>query len=225
MVRQMAKRVDDYEDEEPRQQPITSLKILVIGESNVGKSSLMNRFIDDVFDPNVANTIGVDYRNRIITVDGQCVQLGIWDTAGQERFRTLTPTYYRNAQGAIIVYDVTRRQTFERVEQWLQELDAYVNRTDVVKMIVGNKIDLKNREVSREEGQQLARRHSTLFIEASALENANVQVCFEDLVYHILQTPGLWEAREQPGRIQLGEESPSLCSQAWNCISPNCSLL
>lgn len=130
----------------------------------------MNRFIDDTFDPHVANTIGVDYRNKVVTVDGHTVQLGVWvgfkfifmrsykfwfieciislsacvfqDTAGQERFRTLTPTYYRNAQGAIIVYDVSRRQTFERVEQWLQELDAYVNRTDVVKMIVGNKIDL-----------------------------------------------------------------------------------
>ncbi|CAB3385766.1 Hypothetical predicted protein [Cloeon dipterum] len=207
----------------------------------------MNRFIDDTFDPNMANTIGVDYRSRVVNVDGQTVQLGIWDTAGQERFRTLTPTYYRNAQGAVIVYDVTRRQTFERVEQWLQELDAYVNRTDVVKMIVGNKTDLviesteagsncdnetsarvcvqKNREVSREEGQQLARRHSTLFIEASALENDNVQVCFEDLVYHILQTPGLWEARVQPGRIQLGDNNPSLSEMTWNCISPNCSLL
>jgi Ras-related protein Rab-18 len=122
----------------------------------------MNRFIDDTFDPHVANTIGVDYRNKVVTVDSHTVQLGVWvccikrwlrkilmvrylfyqDTAGQERFRTLTPTYYRNAQGAIIVYDVSRRQTFERVEQWLQELDAYVNRTDVVKMIVGNKTDL-----------------------------------------------------------------------------------
>ncbi|XP_065348851.1 ras-related protein Rab-18-B-like [Cloeon dipterum] len=220
------KKLDDYTEDDLRQdQPITSLKILVIGESNVGKSSLMNRFIDDTFDPNMANTIGVDYRSRVVNVDGQTVQLGIWDTAGQERFRTLTPTYYRNAQGAVIVYDVTRRQTFERVEQWLQELDAYVNRTDVVKMIVGNKTDLKNREVSREEGQQLARRHSTLFIEASALENDNVQVCFEDLVYHILQTPGLWEARVQPGRIQLGDNNPSLSEMTWNCISPNCSLL
>ncbi|XP_043823097.1 ras-related protein Rab-18 isoform X2 [Dromiciops gliroides] len=120
---------------------LTTLKILIIGESGVGKSSLLLRFTDDTFDPELAATIGVDFKVKTISVDGNKAKLAIWDTAGQERFRTLTPSYYRGAQGVILVYDVTRRDTFVKLDNWLNELETYCTRNDIVKMLVGNKID------------------------------------------------------------------------------------
>lgn len=173
---------------------LASLKILVIGESNVGKSSLLLRFTEDKFHAEQAATIGVDFKTKIVTIDDNTFRLHIWDTAGQERYRNLTPSYYRGAQGVILVYDVSVYQTFTRLEMWLKELETYVTRNDVVKMLVGNKIDKEQREVSREEGLRFARRHAMLFMEASAKTKEGVQCAFEELVEKILQTPGLWES-------------------------------
>ncbi|XP_017893037.1 ras-related protein Rab-18 isoform X2 [Ceratina calcarata] len=139
------------------------------------------------------STVGMDYRTKKVTIDGNTVKLAIWDTAGQERFRTLTPSYYRNGQGAILVYDVTDRLTFIKLETWLNELNTYCDKSDIVKMVVGNKIDLPNREVSTEEGLQFARRHQTLYIESSAKTADGIKCCFEELVQKIIQTPGLWD--------------------------------
>jgi len=175
---------------------LTTLKILVIGQSGVGKSSLLLRFTEDVFDPDQPATIGVDFKVKTVDIDGNLVKLAIWDTAGQERFRTLTPSYYRGAQGAILVYDVTSRASFEKLDPWLGELQQYTTKQNIVKMLVGNKID-KDRVVSREEGLQFARRHAMLFIEASAKSKEGVQTAFEELVQKIVQTPGLWESDHQ----------------------------
>ena len=101
---------------------------------------------------------------KTISVDGNKAKLAIWDTAGQERFWTLTPSYYRGAQGVILVYDVTRRDTFVKLDNWLNELETYCTRNDIVNMLVGNKIDKENREVDRNEGLKFARKHSMLFI-------------------------------------------------------------
>ncbi|XP_076757483.1 ras-related protein Rab-18 [Xylocopa sonorina] len=175
------------------QEVLTVLKVLMIGESNVGKSSILLRFTEDEFHENMQSTVGMDYRTKQITIDGNTVKLAIWDTAGQERFRTLTPSYYRDGQGAILVYDVTDRTTFMKLDTWLNELNTYCNKTDIVKMVVGNKIDLPNREVSTEEGLQFARRHQTLYIESSAKTADGIKCCFEELVQKIIQTPGLWD--------------------------------
>ncbi|XP_076626029.1 ras-related protein Rab-18-B [Colletes latitarsis] len=172
---------------------LTVLKLLMIGESNVGKSSIILRFTENEFFDYMQSTIGMDYKTKQITIDGNTVKLAIWDTAGQERFRTLTPSYYRDGQGAILVYDVTNRITFMKLETWLNELNTYCNKTDIVKMVVGNKIDLPNREVSTEEGLQFARRHQTLYIESSAKTSDGIKCCFEELVQKIIQTPGLWD--------------------------------
>jgi len=172
---------------------IATLKILIVGESGVGKSSLLLRFTDDTFDPEQCATIGVDFKVKNISVDDNNVKLAIWDTAGQERFRTLTPSYYRGAQGVIMAYDVTNRKSFAKLATWMSEIDAYATKPNIVRMLVANKIDKDGREVSREEGLAYARRHSMLFIEASAKTTLGVQDAFHELVQKVLQTPGLWD--------------------------------
>ncbi|XP_030629834.1 ras-related protein Rab-18a isoform X1 [Chanos chanos] len=185
---------------------LTTLKILIIGESGVGKSSLLLRFTDDTFDPELGATIGVDFKVKTISVDGNKTKLAIWDTAGQERFRTLTPSYYRGAQGVILVYDVSRRETFTKLDNWLSELETYCTRNEVVKMLVGNKIDKEDRELDRSEGLKFARKHSMLFIEASAKTCDGVQCAFEELVEKILQTPGLWQSENQSRGVHLSDQ-------------------
>nr|XP_039333504.1 ras-related protein Rab-18-like [Saimiri boliviensis boliviensis] len=167
---------------------LTTLKILIIGESGVGKYSLLLRFTDDTFDPELAATIGVDFKVKTISEDRNTAKLVIWDTAGQERFRTLTPSYYRGAQGVILVYDVTRRHTFVKLDNWLNELEAYRTRNDIVHLLI--KIDKENREVNRNEGLKFAQKHSMLFIEASAKTCDGVQHAFQELIEKIIQTPG-----------------------------------
>ncbi|XP_041421773.1 ras-related protein Rab-18 [Xenopus laevis] len=182
---------------------LTTLKIIIIGEEMAEACALLLRFTDDTFDPEL--TIGVDFKVKTISVDGNKAKLAIWDTVAQERFRTLTPSYYRGAQGVILVYDVTRRDTFTRLDNWLNELETYCTRNDIVKMLVGNKIDKENREVDRNEGLKFATKHSMLYIEASAKTRDGVQCAFEELVEKIIQTPGLWESETNRG-VRLSSE-------------------
>ncbi|XP_051171648.1 ras-related protein Rab-18-B-like [Leptopilina boulardi] len=209
---------------------LTSLKILIIGETDTGKSSILIRFVDDEFNEKMPNTIGVDYKSKEIDVDGNLVKLALWDTAGQERFRTLSPSYYRDAQGAILVYDVTDRKTFNKLENWLKELETYCRTNNIVKMVVGNKIDLPDRQVTKEEGIQFARRHKTLYIESSAKTADGIKCCFEELVRKIIQTPGLWEAygkgsygiQNGAARNRLGKKGIQLVDEPQP-IDPNSS--
>lgn len=172
-----------------------SFKILLIGDSGVGKSSLLVSFISNDTAPenHLSPTIGVDFKIKQLTVGGKKLKLTIWDTAGQERFRTLTSSYYRSAQGIILVYDVTRRESFTNLSDvWAKEVELYSTNQDCIKMLVGNKVDRDvERAVTREEGVALANDLGCLFLECSARTRENVEKCFEELALKIMDVPSL----------------------------------
>ncbi|KVI12265.1 Ran GTPase [Cynara cardunculus var. scolymus] len=145
-------------------------KIVVIGDSAVGKSNLLSRFARDEFDLHSKATIGVEFQTQVVDIEGKEVKAQVWDTAGQERFRAVTSAYYRGAVGALIVYDISRRTTFDSIKRWLDELNR-------------NKSDLENiRDVSVEEGKRLAEEEGLFFIETSALDSTNVKTAFQIVI-------------------------------------------
>ncbi|OLP87958.1 Ras-related protein Rab-18 [Symbiodinium microadriaticum] len=143
-------------------------KLLIIGDSGVGKSSILLRFCDDEFNEKQASTIGVDFKTKFLQVRGKKLKLALWDTAGQERFRTLTSSYYRGAQGIILCYDCTQRSSFEHVKFWQDEVRKYSTNQDAILMLVSNKVDLADQQVTRTEGEEFAFANSMMFIETSA---------------------------------------------------------
>lgn len=160
-------------------------KIVLIGDSAVGKSNLLARYARNEFYPNSKSTIGVEFQTQTMEIDGKEIKAQIWDTAGQERFRAVTSAYYRGAVGALVVYDISRRQTFDNISRWLDELHTHSD-MNVVTVIVGNKTDLMDaREVSTEEGAALAEAQNLYFVETSALDSTNVQVAFQTVVKEI----------------------------------------
>ncbi|KAM5540113.1 hypothetical protein V8D89_006253 [Ganoderma adspersum] len=175
-----------------------NITLLLIGNSHVGKSSLLRRFSDEQWNPAIGlnATVGVEYRVHTMDVNGKEVQLRVWDTSGMERFRTITPSYYRGAQGIIVVYDVANRESFDALPKWFTDLDTYAPST-VVKIVVGNKVDKEySRQVPAQEGQAFATRMDALFIEASATgETAvGVQEAFRNIVERIIDTRGLQQS-------------------------------
>jgi len=153
-------------------------KLLLIGDSGVGKSCLLLRFADDTYTESYISTIGVDFKIRTIQLDGKTIKLQIWDTAGQERFRTITSSYYRGAHGIIVVYDTTEMESFNNVKQWLHEIDRYATE-GVNKLLVGNKSDLiAKRQVDTATAKDLADSLSIPFLETSAKSAENVERAF-----------------------------------------------
>jgi len=162
-------------------------KVVLVGESGVGKSSLIQQFTQGEFQQDLRSTIGVEFALHEMEIEAKKVRTQIWDTAGQERYRAITNLYYRRAHGVILVYDVTSHPTFRAVERWLVEARAHVPE-DAVFMMVGNKTDLRHlRTVDRGEGQKLAERERLSFIETSAAGAVNVEAAFQAIIqemYH-----------------------------------------
>ena len=157
------------------------LKLLMIGDSGVGKTCLLMQYSSKKFIRTFITTIGIDFKIKTINVDGKVVKLQIWDTAGQDRFRTITVSYFRGAQGILLVYDVTDRNSFNNVENWMEQIKQHSD-DNVNLILVGNKCDLESqRAVSTKEGQDLAKKHGIHFFETSASTDTNVDECFEDL--------------------------------------------
>lgn len=160
-------------------------KLLLIGDSGVGKTSILFKFSEDTFSPAFISTIGIDFKIRTIEVDGKKIKLQVWDTAGQERFRTITTAYYRGAMGIMLVYDVSNLKSFENISNWIRNIEMHATQ-DVELMILGNKCDIADkRQVSKEKGEVLALTHSIKFMETSAKANINIEEAFTTLARDI----------------------------------------
>lgn len=162
-------------------------KVLLLGDAGVGKTSLMWRFSEDVFNKTYISTIGIDFKLRTIEVQGKRVRLQVWDTAGQERFHAISVSYYRTAVGIMLVYDITRRHSFENIAKWLRNIDEHA-KEDVIKLLIGNKCDLHGpRAVKREEGEKLAEEYDMSFFETSAKENESIEEAFECIAKEVME--------------------------------------
>ncbi|KAI3466713.1 hypothetical protein Pfo_023376 [Paulownia fortunei] len=182
-------------------------KVVLIGDSGVGKSNLLSRFTKNEFSQQSKSTIGVEFATRSIQVDDKVVKAQIWDTAGQERYRAITSAYYRGAVGALLVYDVTRNVTFENVERWLKELRGHTD-SNIVIMLVGNKADLRHlRAVPIEKAKAYAVKENTFFMETSALEALNVENAFTEVltqIYHVVSRRAL-DIGDDPSALPKGQ--------------------
>merc|ERR1712222_73221 len=160
-------------------------KVVLIGDTGVGKSNLLSRFTRNEFSLQSKSTIGVEFATRSIQVDGKTVKAQIWDTAGQERYRAITAAYYRGAVGALLVYDIAKHTTYENVERWLKELRDHAD-NNIVIMLVGNKSDLRHlRAVPTEDSKAFSEKNGLSFIETSALDSTNVEVAFHNILTEI----------------------------------------
>jgi len=197
-------------------------KYIIIGDMGCGKSCLLHQFTDHKFLPDSPHTIGVEFGTRVIEISDKLIKLQIWDTAGQERFRAVTRSYYRNAAGAIMVFDTTRRQTFSNLASWLSDAKNLTH-PHTVMMLIGNKVDLEDeRQVTFEEASRFAQENDLLYLETSAKTGKNVEAAFLETarkIYENLQN-GVLDPNSVYSGIQFGRapivkgptKPPATCS-------------
>ncbi|XP_075160137.1 RAS oncogene family member Rab19 [Haematobia irritans] len=196
-------------------------KVVLIGDANTGKTCIVERFKTGNFIERHGNTIGVDFSMKTISLEGKLVKLQIWDTAGQERFRTITQSYYRSANGIIVVYDITSRNSFANIQKWIEEVRRYTT-SNVMLIIVGNKCDLDSeREVEFEEAQQMCQYiPEVLFVlETSAKENRNIDDAFVALATELKKQidTSVTQVQTDQDAIKLGQSKPlKQCSSSCN---------
>eukprot|EP01121_Diplochlamys_sp_Union-15-3_P012535 TRINITY_DN3768_c0_g1_i2.p1 TRINITY_DN3768_c0_g1~~TRINITY_DN3768_c0_g1_i2.p1 ORF type:complete len:205 (+),score=34.71 TRINITY_DN3768_c0_g1_i2:28-642(+) len=191
-------------------------KVLLVGESGVGKTCLLTRYADDKFDPVYLSTIGVDFRFRMLDLGDTKLKLQIWDTAGQERFRNITTSYYRGAHGVFLVYDVTDQRSFDKLPYWIDEIKHHCQ-PNIKVIIIGNKSDMASRAVSSGMGQSFAEKMGVKFLETSAKEASNVQEAFTEMAKQFVTDLG-------PKKLITSETKDSVqLKQDLNQKSEGCS--
>lgn len=187
------------------------VKVLLIGDSAVGKSCLLLRFADDNFTTSFVATIGIDFRIKTIELDGKRVKVQVWDTAGQERFRTITRAFYRGAMGVLLTYDITDTNTFNHVEHWIKNIRANA-KEDIVIMLLGNKADMEDaRQVPTLRGAEVAQEHGIEFLETSAKSGLNVQEAFASLTRKIMSADKALLTKPRDSVIDPEEPAKTKC--------------
>ena len=209
LYKKMSEAKEDY----------TQYKIILLGNSGVGKTAIITRYCKELFSNDMDPTIGVNFQAKFIEVNGKTIKLAIWDTAGQEKFRTITRQFYRKVDGVVLVYDIADRQSLEDLEKiWIPELNSNVQGCQM--MLVGNKLDLKDdpelkdKIVPKEDGENVARKYATLFVEASAKNSEGVKNLFEELVQRLVDSPQRVEDDSEGGRVSI---DPNAQPSSYGC--------
>jgi len=187
-------------------------KIVIAGDQGVGKSNLLLRYTRDTFQQDSKPTVGVEFAIKCVEIEGKRIESQIWDTAGQERYRAIASLYYRQAVGALLVYDITNFESFENLPLWLTEIRTH-GKDDIVVGLLGNKLDLRHiRAVTTAEGQQFASENNLLFLETSSLDAHNVELAFEDMIYQVYKVHG----RDEPEQTIPMKSEPASGSKCCN---------
>ena len=174
-------------------EPSVTFKILTIGESGVGKTCILRRFVENKFLKNHLATIGIDFKTKTLTINNQEIKLKIWDTAGQERFRNITTQYYKGADGIVLVYDVTDDASYEKIRDWMDQILSNTQKDDIGLVLLGNKCDMEPRSVTEEQGNKLAEELKISYFETSALTGQGIKEAFEQLTRDIMRKKGVGE--------------------------------
>ena len=192
------------------------IQLLLLGDGAVGKTCLLKRYNDDTFTTHHLVTIGIDFISKEIALDDKRITLKVWDTAGQERFRTITRNFYKQAEGIILVYDITKRETFESVHKWINSIHENAD-AGAITCLVANKIDLEDeRVVSKEEGQEVANKYEIKFYETSAKSNINVREVIEGMAKEVLTKVA---AKVDVNRVSVANSKAKKNKEKANCCT------
>ena len=180
-------------------EPSITFKILTIGESGVGKTCVLRRFVENKFLKNHLATIGIDFKTKTLNINNQEIKLKIWDTAGQERFRNITTQYYKGADGIVLVYDVTDEASYEKIREWMEQILSNTQKEEIGLVLLGNKCDMEPRNVTEEQGNKMAGELGINYFETSALSGQGINDAFEQLTRDIMKKKGVGEGNGEGG--------------------------
>jgi small GTP-binding protein len=185
-------------------------KVILIGDSGVGKSNILTRYLNNEFNHNTKTTVGVEFGSKKNKIENYSIKTQIWDTAGQERYKSITNAYYKGSKGAVVVYDITNKKSFENVDKWISDLKTHSSK-DVSVIIVGNKLDLEaKRQVTMDDGQNKAKIHNAAFMETSALTCENIDNAFDILINEIFNKMKLILQQEEKNGYKLDSNGMNL---------------
>ena len=186
-------------------EPSITFKILTIGESGVGKTCILRRFVENKFLKNHLATIGIDFKTKTLNINNQEIKLKIWDTAGQERFRNITTQYYKGADGIVLVYDVTDEASYEKIKDWMDQILSNTQQEEIGLVLLGNKCDMDPRSVTEEMGKKMAEELKINYFETSALNGQGIKEAFEQLTRDIMKKRGVGETNSDGRGLDLNK--------------------
>ena len=198
-------------------EPSVTFKILTIGESGVGKTSILRRFVENKFLKTHLATIGIDFKTKNLNIDNQDIKLKIWDTAGQERFRNITTQYYKGADGIVLVYDVTDEASYEKIREWMEQIHSNTQKEEIGLVLLGNKCDMEPRNVTEDMGNKMAEELKTDYFETSALTGQGIKEAFEQLTKTIMKKRGVGEGNNDGGGVALNKNKKKKDKKESDC--------